>query len=129
MADEGKKTIDCVRVMMPTNASPVIKNIGAVFARQVTRRYAARIVTSGAASLEVELTLAPGIGAEGFRIEDRAGGGVGIIGNDEQGLLYGVGKFLRASRYDQGGFTAGAWRGTSVPPYTEGKEKPERKDA
>ena len=129
MADEGKKTIDCVRVMMPTNASPVIKNIGAVFARQVTRRCAVRIITSGDAPLVVELTLAPDIGAEGFRIENQPDGGVRIVGNDERGLLYGAGKFLRASRYDQGGFTAGAWRGTSVPPYTEGKEQPERKDA
>ncbi|MCP4311458.1 MAG: hypothetical protein GY790_09375 [Bacteroidetes bacterium] len=26
-----------------------------------------------------------------------------------------MGKFLHTSRYDQGGFTPGAWRGTSVP--------------
>ncbi len=57
----------------------------------------------------------PGIGREGFRIEDRPGGGVRIAGNDERGVLYGVGKFLRTSRYDRGGFTPGAWRGTSVP--------------
>ena len=37
-----------------------------------------------------------------------------------RGLLYGVGKLLRTSRYDQGGFSAGSWRGTSIP------EKPVR---
>ena len=48
----------------------------------------------------VKLTITPGIGAEGFRID-----AAGITGNDERGLLYGVGKFLRDP----------AWRGTSVP--------------
>ena len=31
------------------------------------------------------------------------------------GLLYGVGKLLRSSRFDQGGFMPGGWRGQSVP--------------
>ena len=67
------------------------------------------------APLTVELAVEKGIGAEGFRIEDRQGGGVRIAGNDERGLVAGVGKFLRTSRYDKGGFTPGTWRGTSVP--------------
>jgi hypothetical protein len=115
MADEGKKPVDRVRLVMPSNASPVIKNIAAVFVRQVTQRCAAKVVTSGDAPLIVELALAPDIGSEGFRIEDRPAGGVRIVGNDDRGILYGVGKFLRTSRYDQGGFTSGMWRGTSVP--------------
>ena len=41
-------------------------------------------------------------------------GGVRIVGNDERGVLYGVGKFLRNSRYERG-FAPGAWRGVSVP--------------
>lgn len=113
--DESPKPVDRVRVVMPQNASSVITNIAAVFARQVTHRCAAKVVTSGAAPLIVELTLAPSIGTDGFRIEDRSDGSVRIVGNDERGLLYGVGKFLRTSRYDQGGFTPGTWRGTSVP--------------
>jgi hypothetical protein len=67
------------------------------------------------APLTVELAVAPGIGSEGYRIENRQGGGVRIVGNDERGVLYGAGKFLRSSRYDQGGFTPGNWRGTSAP--------------
>lgn len=47
-----------------------------------------------------KLQIQPGIGAEGFRIEDGT-----ITGNDERGLIYGVGKHLREP----------AWRGTSVP--------------
>ena len=113
-------TFDCVLVVLPGNVSPVMKHIAVVFAQQVTQRCEATVVTAGEAALLVELSIAPGIGTDGFRIEDRFGGGVRIVGNDERGVLYGVGKFLHTSRYDQGGFTPGLWRGTSVP------EKPMR---
>jgi hypothetical protein len=66
------------------------------------------------ASCSVELGLQKGIGREAFRIEDMAGG-VRILGSDDRGLLYGVGKFLRSSTYQQGSLTLGKWRGTSVP--------------
>jgi len=108
---EGAKS---VRLVLPPKPGPVVENVGRVFARQIQQRCEAKVITVGDAPLTVELAIAPGIGVEGFRVEDRPGG-VRIAGNDERGLLYGVGKFLRTSRYDQGGFTAGAWRGTSVP--------------
>ncbi len=54
---------------------------------------------------DVVLEITPGIGAEGFRIEDTGTGPTRIIGNDECGLLYGAGKFRRDP----------AWRGTAVP--------------
>jgi len=98
----------------------VVRNIANVLARQVAQRCEASAVTDGETPLKVELTIAPGIGKEGFRIEDRPGGGVRIVGNDARGLLYGVGKLLRTSRYALGGFTLGDWRGTSIP------EKPVR---
>ncbi|MCX5653077.1 MAG: hypothetical protein NTY65_00280 [Planctomycetota bacterium] len=109
---EGTKS---VRLVLPPQPGPVVENIGRVFARQIQQRCEAKVITAGDAPLTVELAIAPGIGAEGYRIEDRPGGGVRIAGYDERGLLYGVGKFLRTSRYDQGGFSPGAWRGTSVP--------------
>ena len=95
-------------------ARALVENIGRVFARQVQQRCDAKVNTSDKASFTVELAIKAGLGAEGFRIEDQPHG-VKIIGNDERGLLYGVGKFLRTSRYDQGGFTPGTWRGMSVP--------------
>ncbi len=109
------ETTKTVRLMLPSPSSPVVENIGRVFARQVQERCDAKVVATGDAPLTVELAIEPGIGIEGFRIEDRSGGGVRIVGNDQRGLLYGVGKFLHTSRYDQDGFTAGTWRGTSVP--------------
>ena len=110
-----KEAVKSVRLVLPGDASPVVKNIGAVFTRQIQQRCEAKVVADGTVPLTVELTVVKGIGEEGYRIEDRPGGGVRIAGNDERGVLYGVGKFLRSSRYDQGGFTPGVWRGTSVP--------------
>lgn len=104
-----------VRLVLPSPSSAVVQNIGGLFTRQVQQRCEALVVTAGDAPLAVEFAVVPGDGVEGFRIEDRPGGGVKIVGHDERGLLYGVGKFLRTSRYDQGGFTPGDWRGTSVP--------------
>jgi len=114
------QTVNTVRVVLPQQGGAVMRNVSGVFARQVAQRCDASVVFDGEAPLIVELAIAPGIGTEGFRIEDRPGGGVKIIGNDARGLLYGVGKLLRTSRYDRGGFDAGAWRGTSIP------EKPVR---
>jgi hypothetical protein len=111
----GGVAVKSVRLVLPVPASPVMENIGRVLERQLGERCDAKVVRRGQAPLTLELAVAPGIGKEGYRIEDRQGGGVRIVGNDERGALYGVGKFLRTSRYDQGGFTPGAWRGTSVP--------------
>jgi len=109
------QTTKSVRLVFPSGQGPVVGNVGRVFARQIQQRCETKVITTGDAPLTVELAIAPGIGAEGFRIEDRPGGGVRIVGNDERGVLYGAGKFLRTSRYDMGGFTPGKWRGTSVP--------------
>jgi hypothetical protein len=61
------------------------------------------------------LEIAPGIGSEGYMIADNPMGGIRIVGNDDRGLLYGVGKFLRTSTYGADGFTPGRWRGKSIP--------------
>ena len=90
---------------LPEQAGTVMRNIARIFTRQVESRCGAKVVTNGRAPLTVELAVEKGIGAEGFRIADGKDGGVRIIGNDERGVLYGVGKFLRESRYDKGGFT------------------------
>ncbi len=114
--DTGLVDVYGMTVVDKSNDSAVVlKNIAGIFTRQVQQRCEGKVVTEGDAPLTVELAVAEGIGKEGFRIEDRQGGGVRIVGNDVRGVLYGVGKFLRTSRYDQGGFTPGNWRGTSVP--------------
>ena len=104
-----------IEVRLPADAGPIPRNIRRVFADQVERRCAAKVVEDGPSQLVVELSIKPNIGKEGFEIVDGTNGGIRIVGNDDRGLLHGVGKFLHTSRYDQGGFTAGAWRGRSVP--------------
>lgn len=66
-------------------------------------KIAAEILQRRNPTTNVKLAIQAGIGEEGYRIE--GDNPVRITGNDERGLLYGVGKFLRAP----------AWRGTSVP--------------
>ena len=59
--------------------------------------------------LDVDDSLPP----DAFRI-DQIGTAVRVAGGSPRGLLYGVGKFLRTSRYDET-FQPSPWRGTSIP--------------
>jgi hypothetical protein len=61
------------------------------------------------------LDIEDGIGEEGFRIRGEPGMPVEITGNDERGLVYGIGKFLRNARFENGSLSLGACRGTFVP--------------
>jgi hypothetical protein len=90
-------------------------NIQAVFARHVESRCPAKIHQAGAAPLTLALAIDPAIGKEGFRIKDKTGGGIEVAGQNELGVLYGLGKLLRTSRYSEAGFAPGGWRGESVP--------------
>src|ERR1035441_5400728 len=109
------RAVDSIRLVLPTTPSKLVVKSSGLFAHQVFQRCGAKVVYSGQAPLTVHLEVSPGIGREGFTIADHPGGGVNIVGNDDRGLLYGVGKFLRISTYGPDGFTAGHWRGTSVP--------------
>ena len=104
-----------INLILPLQPSTVTEKIGRVFARQVGERCDARITSADNAQLRVILAIEPGLGSEGFKITDDGNAGIHIIGNDERGLLNGVGKFLHNSRYDQGGFTPADWRGASAP--------------
>ena len=104
-----------VCAVLPGNAGPIARHAREILGRQIAERCGAQVVNAGPAACAVELGIESGIGTEGYKIVDGAGGSVRILGNDERGLLYGVGRFLRSSRYDRGGFTPGTWRGRSVP--------------
>jgi len=109
------ETTRSIRLVFPDQPSAVVKNLGQVFTRQVERRCDAQVTTEITSPLTVELAIAPGLGNEGYRITEDQAGTIRILGNDERGLLYGIGKFLRTSQYDGHGFTPGTWRGTSAP--------------
>jgi len=85
--------------------------------RELTERAGLDLVevTAGGALADLTLGLRAGIGTQGFEISGLLGGGISIVGNEELGLLYGIGKFLHDGRYEPGRFTPGSWRGVSVP--------------
>jgi len=94
---------------------PWANDLIGIFQRHLSKRCQIQWGHHSTASLLVELALEPGIGVEGFRIEEVSSGCIRIVGNDKLGLRYGIGKFLRTSRYLQDRFIPSPWRGTSVP--------------
>lgn len=103
-----------IRYHLAAERTPLVTRTAEILRQRIRERsgLTAEETTTGA---DLVLAIEPGIGTEGYRISAEGGGGVRIAGNDERGLLYGIGKFLRTSRYAEGTFTPSAWRGTSVP--------------
>jgi hypothetical protein len=102
-----------VEVRLPAASSAVVERIYSVFSRVIQERTG--IEPSRGKNGKIVFALRDGLGAEGYEIADGKAGEILITGNDERGLLYGVGAFLRASRYEPGCFSPGAWRGKSAP--------------
>jgi hypothetical protein len=110
--------VQSVKIILSPGAGSIAQRASGIMAREITERSGAKVFTEGKADFTVELAVVPGVGTEGFSIIDDGSGKIKITGNDENGLLYGVGKFLHASRYNQDGFTPGTWHGTDVPQGT-----------
>ncbi len=110
--------VDRIRLVTPTHSSEGVRYAATLFERQVEQRCPAKVVTSGGATLTVSLRIRPGIGAEGYSIRTKRRDEIEVAGNDERGLLYGLGKLLHTSRFSSEGFSPGAWRGQSVPACT-----------
>ena len=107
--------VKSVQMQLPSKQSSIVDKIATVFHRQIKDRCGAQVLTSGEGELTIKFEIDPNIGLEGFKIEDGINREIRIIGNDERGLLYGVGKFLRTSHYEKSGFIPGTWRGKSIP--------------
>jgi len=119
-AQGGEHMVNSVQVVVEGPASPLVGKAAALLRGQIDTRCRAAICSKDEGKVRIALSVKPGIGAEGFRIEDAGNRAIRIVGNDERGLIYGVGKFLRGSRFGEGAFAPSAWRGTSAP------EKPVR---
>ncbi len=104
-----------VRVRMPKSPSAIVENIASVLQRQIETRTALPVLLLEDGPSDVELDIRSGAGAEAFEIMGSPGGEVKIVGHDERGLLFGVGKFLRTSVCEDGRFAPGLWRGISAP--------------
>jgi len=105
--------ISQVEVRLPEAPGPVVGRIFSVFSRVIRERTGIEPVLSEHG--KIVFVLRNGLGTEGYEISDGPNGEILIAGNDERGLLYGVGAFLRSARYQPGSFEPGAWRGKSVP--------------
>jgi len=112
-ATAGAAELRQVEVRLPDNPGSVVERIYSVFSRVIRERTG--IEPSRSKDGMIVFGLRAGLGEEGYEIADGGNGEILITGNDERGLLYGVGAFLRASRYEPGRFTPGAWRGKSTP--------------
>ncbi len=99
-----------VRVEAP--ASPLVSRTFEILKVRLEQRYLSRVVESGVRA-QIILAIDDSLSPDAFRI-DQIGAAVHVFGGTPRGLLYGVGKFLRTSRYD-GSFQPSHWRGTSKP--------------
>lgn len=102
-----------VEVRLPETPGPVVGRIFSVFSRVIRERTGIEPVLSEHG--KIVFAVRSGLGTEGYEISDGPNGEILIAGNDERGLLYGVGAFLRSARYQTGSFEPGAWRGKSAP--------------
>ncbi len=107
--------VGSVQVCVEAPASPLVAKAAELLRDQIDARCSAAICRDRGGDLRLALCIEPGLGIEGYRVADAADGAIRIVGNDERGLIYGVGRFLRGSRFGDGSFGPGRWRGTSVP--------------
>ena len=119
---ENSETFNTISIITERENSVLLRSIAMILKRQITQRCECEVEImvneSSQSQLNILLSIQSDIGNEGFRIKDGESGSIKIIGGDTRGVLYGVGKFLRTSRFDHGGFTPGKWRGESLPKGT-----------
>lgn len=95
--------------------TPLVQAVEQSLQRVIRERTGILPAEATKTSAGIILDIEDGIGEEGFRIEGDPGKSIRVIGNDERGLLYGIGQLLRNSRFGKHAFTPGSWRGISVP--------------
>jgi hypothetical protein len=114
-ARKSEQNIEKFHIVLPAETTSVLKNIVSIMERQISQRCNSRPSYADSVQLRIELIIEHNLGHEAFRISNDKAGVIRIIGGDERGLLYGIGKFLRTSRYNEVGFTPGQWQGVSRP--------------
>ncbi len=106
------KSPSTIRVQIATANNPIVARTFAILKDRIEQRSATQVVQVKSRA-QVVLTLDSQLPAEAFRI-DEARGALRMAGGSPNGLLYGIGKFLRTSGY-AGRFQPSQWRGTSKP--------------
>ena len=101
-----------VPVRVEANSAPLVSRAFGVLKARIEERCAAE-VAEAEDNVQMVLSVDENLPREAFDIA-QAGDAVRIAGGSPLGLLYGIGKFLRTSRYEDG-FTLSPWRGRSAP--------------
>ncbi len=101
-----------VTVKIDTPPDPLVFRTFGILKDRIEQRCSTKVVEVEREA-QIILTVAADLPPEAFRVE-QADNAVRITGGSPRGLLYGVGKCLRTSRYD-GTFQPSGWRGISVP--------------
>jgi hypothetical protein len=107
--------VNTVRIIPPLNSELSTINTKAILARQITNRSKVKIVDDDTADLNITLLVEKMASHESYSIIGNGNMNLKIIGSDERGLVYGIGKFLRTSTFHQVGFAPSEWKGTSTP--------------
>jgi hypothetical protein len=94
--------IPSISLVLPEDADAVHQRLARVFESQLYQRCGARVERGLEGDIVVELVLGSGGAEDGYTIGDRPKGGILISGGNLPGLLYGVGKFLPSSTYEDG---------------------------
>jgi hypothetical protein len=85
-----------------------------IYARAIKEHDLIDPTTAETVECEINLGVDPTLPVESFQITGDPCQ-IQILGGDRLGLLYGVGKFLRTSRREDGHFIPSEWRGLSQP--------------
>ncbi len=102
-----------INVHITAPAHPIITKAFEILKNRIERRCSTEIVKVKNDDPQIILSLSGNLPQEAFKIEDD-NDTIRIVGGSPNGLLYGIGKFLRTSRYDKT-FIPSKWRGTSNP--------------
>ncbi|GMV95615.1 MAG: hypothetical protein AMXMBFR82_53930 [Candidatus Hydrogenedentota bacterium] len=117
-ADTGNQTTQpdpsapAIRVSIDGAGDALVARAFGILKDRIEQRVPQRVVLVSD-DAQIELAVDSALPDEAFRVDD-AGDVIRVSGGSSRGMLYGVGKFLRTSRYD-GAFQPSPWRGTSAP--------------
>ncbi|MCU0521170.1 MAG: hypothetical protein MUF84_10820 [Anaerolineae bacterium] len=104
-----------VHIKVDRQPGALIRKAAQLLARELVERSGVIATEDTSADAIVQLTTDPSIAAEGFRVTSEHGNAITVAGGDDRGVLYGVGKLLRGSRFEDGEVELSDWRGASIP--------------
>lgn len=97
---------------LPKDA-PFFDKLAPIFKTRIEERSGAAVVDEGA-EFTVSFVLNCALAEEAYELRDIEGG-VEISGADFNALVFGMGRFLHESRYNEDGMQPSAWRGSTAP--------------